>query len=232
MSTDWKKPQVDTKDTRNLLLLIICIAMLAVVFIPWFCIGAKVDIMDMSGSVKLRAFGFTTLYGFFGIIAALTAITGVVYKHLSLTFWSSLIAVCLGIVALNSYPESKLVVKVNDELKKELNAEWKECYEGKIDYEDPECIATAYVLGKLPKFKVPGVLVEVVDAADQRLVRKIMKHADLQGYEDHITPVKHRLGALLFLFLGIGATALSYFQLGGRCKCGCKKNIEEATTVE
>lgn len=75
-STNWRKPEIDKQNSRNLILLIVSIGLLAVVFIPWFCIGIDIETL---GSVKLRAFGFQTWYGIVGAVAALVAVIGIIH---------------------------------------------------------------------------------------------------------------------------------------------------------
>lgn len=231
-STDWKKPEINFKSPMTLVLLGLLLTMAAVVFIPWFCVGVKTDINGVEGAIKLRAFGFSTWYGIIGLLAALVAVAGVIYKHMPVTFWSSAVAVVMSIIALNSYPESKLVVSVDKDTKKDLKEMWVEVYDREVDVDDPKSIATGYVLGKYPKFKVPGSVVEIVCAADQRMVKKIIKDSDIDLKDEGVKVMKHRLGALLFLFLSIGASVISYIVIGGTCPCACRKETEPAATEE
>lgn len=231
-STDWKKPEINFKNPLTIVLLGLLLTMTIVVFIPWFCVGVKADVAGIEGAIKLRAFGFNTWYGIIGLLAAVAAAAGVIYKHLPVTFWSSAVAVVMSIIALNSYPESKLVVSVDKDTKKDLKEMWVEVYDREVDLDDPKSIATGYVLGKYPKFKVPGSVVEIICAADQRMVKKIIKDSDIDLKDEGVKVMKHRLGALLFLFLGLGASVISYIIIGGPCPFACRKENAPATTDE
>lgn len=112
-NTDWRKPEVDKKDVKKLILIGLAAAMFVVVFIPWFCLGLEADTI---GSVKLRAFGFHTWYGIAAAVLALVAAAGVLYKHLSLTFCSAILAVLVGFYAVNDYPTCRLSVSLSGEL--------------------------------------------------------------------------------------------------------------------
>ena len=47
--------------------------------------------------------GFTTWYGIIGLIMALTAVAGVLYKQYALAFWAAVICVVLGFIGWLSY---------------------------------------------------------------------------------------------------------------------------------
>lgn len=211
-NTDWRKPEVDKKDVKKLVLLGLAVAMLAVVFIPWFCLGVKAG--DF-GAVKLRAFGFQTWYGILAGLLALVAVAGALYRHYSLTLCSSVIAVLVGFYALNQYPDCRLSVKVSDMV---------------MEYGGDEVAEAVKMYDELPNFKVPGKLVEaaelMVDLVDQRFVYKAMEEFGVEGYMDAAGGVKilnHRLGAVLYLVFSVLAAALSYVLITGCCCCGKKK---------
>jgi len=117
--TDFRNPSFDKSNKKSVLLLLLSVAMLVVVFIPWFCVGVEVE--DVA-SVKLRAFGFQTWYGIVGGVLALIALAGALYRHLSLSFCASLAAVLVGIYALNTYPAARLVYDIDGDIKKDLKS--------------------------------------------------------------------------------------------------------------
>lgn len=115
--TDFRNPGFEKKNWKHIFLLILLLVMLAVVFIPWFCIGLGVE---EYGSVQLRTFGFQTWYGITGGVLAIVAVFGVFYRHLSLSLCSSLVGIAIGIFALNTYPDARLVVDLEGELEREV----------------------------------------------------------------------------------------------------------------
>lgn len=89
-NTDWTKPQVDTKDTLSLVTLGCIALMLIFVFLPWFSMTAE-------GETASRL-GITTVCGIFGFILTLAAAAGAVYKHYTLSFSASVIALIFGLI--------------------------------------------------------------------------------------------------------------------------------------
>lgn len=202
LNTDFRNPQIDKSNKKSVLLLILAVAMFAVVFIPWFCIGVEVE--DVA-SIKLRAFGFQTLLGIVGGVVALVAVAGVVYRHYAVTFWASLAAIVLGLFAVNDYPTSRLIL-------------------------DSENKRVAEEMDEIPTLKVPGQVVELaavaVEFVDQKAIAEILEKSGvadrLPGDLDDIDIINHRLGAVLYLIFSALAALLSYMVATGAC-C-CKKN--------
>ena len=218
--TDFRNPSIEKSNVKQIILLVLCIAMFAVVFIPWFCIGVGADEV---GSIKLRAFGFQTWYGIVGAILALVAVAGVVYKHLSLSLCCSVAALLIGIFALNVYPTSRLVVNLDDKVEDAMHAEFGDIEDLYVYMDEEEVIAAqaAMMLTDGPRFKVPGALVGavamVVETVDQRAVYKMVEEATGVEIKDYVDIINHRLGAILYLIFAAGAAALSYISIVG---CG------------
>lgn len=211
-NTDWRKPEVDKKDVKKLVLLGLAVAMLAVVFIPWFCLGVKAG--DI-GAVKLRAFGFQTWYGILAGVLALVAVVGALYKHYSLTLCSAVIAVLLGFYAVNQYPDCRLSVSVSDMA---------------LEYGGEEVAMAMEIYDDLPNIKIPGKLIEaaelLVDFVDQKFLYDLL---DKVGVYDQIEEeiggfkiLNHRLGAVLYIIFSFLAAVLSYIMIAG-CNCCFKK---------
>ena len=112
-SINWRKPEFDKSDVKKIVLLLLGLALLAVVFIPWYSVGVESE--DV-GFIKLRAFGFHTCYGIIAAIVALIAIAGVLYKQFAVTFLSSIAALAIGIYGVNDYPTMRLSVGMNEDL--------------------------------------------------------------------------------------------------------------------
>lgn len=233
--TDWKNPSFEKNNSKSILLLLLCIGMLAVVFIPWFCLGVDVESI---GSVKLRAFGFQTWYGIVAGVVALVAAVGVLYKHYSLTLCSSVLALLISFFALSDYPSSRLSVNVADEfealLREEVrhDREYYEDYYGDYDdyyHSDEENLLKAInMYDDVAEIKIPGQIVELVSIAfeivDQKFVYDILDVSgadrELQKEVGDVNILNHRLGAILYLAFAALAAIFSYIAIAG---CGCGK---------
>ena len=211
MQTDWKKPTVDVKDIKSVVLLgFIAVAAVAV-FLPWLSVGAS---LEDYGTLKLRAFGFGTWYGIVGLFAALIAIAGVLYKHYSLTFCASLAAVVMGIIGLNAHPDANLSVSFDSPaIEAEYNKGMKELG-----------------LGSSPSIEIPGPVVALVemgvDFVDQDVFKTLlMKNPQLKNAPfDELDFINHRLGAWMYLIFSALAAVLSYIILSfGDIRCFMKK---------
>lgn len=99
--TDWKKPQVDTKNTKNLAMLVCAGLMLLFVFFAWLKITAYGGGVTYEGT-KL---GIATWYGVFAFVCALAAVAGCVYKHTTLTFCAAALGILFGLIGMMSFPE-------------------------------------------------------------------------------------------------------------------------------
>lgn len=230
-NTDWKNPSFEKNNSKSILLLLLCIGMLAVVFIPWFCLGVDVESV---GSVKLRAFGFQTWYGIVAGVVALVAIVGVLYKHYSLTLCSSVLALLISFFALSDYPSSRLSVNVADEFEARLREEARHEREYYDDYYEDFYYSSNVALQAINMYddvaeiKVPGQIVELVsiafDIVDQKFLYDIL---DVSGFDRELQKkvgdvdiLNHRLGAILYLAFAALAAIFSYIAIAG---CGCGK---------
>ena len=110
---NWRKPKIDKSNKKELLLLVLGIALFVVVFVPWYCIGIECENV---GAIKLRAFGFHTWYGIVAGLVALLSIGGVLYKQLAVTFWSSVVGLAIGLYAVNDYPTMRVSASLNEDL--------------------------------------------------------------------------------------------------------------------
>lgn len=96
---DYSKPVIDTKNTIALIALVAAVLSVVFVFLPWF--SMKVSMFGQS--VSASRLGITTWYGIIGLIMALTAVAGVLYKQYALAFWAAVICVVLGFIGWLSY---------------------------------------------------------------------------------------------------------------------------------
>lgn len=95
---DYSKPVIDTKNTIALIALVAAVLSVVFVFLPWFSV--KVSMFCQSESAS--RLGITTWYGIIGLIMALTAVAGVLYKQYALAFWAAVICVVLGFISYAS----------------------------------------------------------------------------------------------------------------------------------
>lgn len=222
--TDCKNPEVDSKSPVSIITLVCLLGMIAVIFIPWFAAGIKGD----GDKIMFQSLGIANWYGIVGLVAAVLAAIGMIYKHYSLTFCSTLAAVVIGIIGLTNTPETKIKVKFADKDTKEVLNEVLEEYDIKIK--------------DITKIKLPSIVTEIVDQAfkfaDQRAITKLLKKSEILDelgiyvYADDIKIIHHRLGALLFLCLSALATACAYLLIAGPCRCCAKKEEETIVAAE
>lgn len=219
--TDFRKPQLDKSDKKTVLLFIASLAMLVVVFIPWFCIGIEAE--DI-GTFKLRSFGFDSWCGIVGGVLALVSIAGVLYKHYAVTLWSTLAAVVISLFAFNIYPDSRVTVDLDKKVEKTLKKKVKEYEKAKNDYyydreyrdSRSEVKAAKAVLALVdgPTIKVPGQLVEtaalLVEVVDQDAVFEFIEKNTNEDISDHVEFINHRLGNILFMVFAVLGAFLAY----------------------
>ncbi|MBE6240366.1 MAG: hypothetical protein E7115_02545 [Bacteroidales bacterium] len=224
--TDFRNPSFDKSNKKSVLLLLLSVAMLVVVFIPWFCVGVEVE--DVA-SVKLRAFGFQTWYGIVGGVLALIALAGALYRHLSLSFCASLAAVLVGIYALNTYPAARLVYDIDGDIKKDLKSKvtdndrrsrdyyddyYDDYYESEVSSGEKAMAKLLLALEDGPKFKVPAVVVQgvamLVETIDQDAVYELIEDNGGKEVLDNIDIINHRLGAILYLIFAALAAVIAY----------------------
>ena len=211
-NTDFKNPTLDKKNKKHILLLLFIVAMFAMVFIPWFCIGISVeDIL----SVKLRAFGFQTWYGIVAGVLALLAFLGVVYKHLAVSFWTSVAAVVVALIGLNAYPTSRLVVDIDKKYEKQLREMAEYGY-----YDDSDEAVAAEIIATLSdgsRLKVPGAVVQavalVIETIDQKAVYELIEREAGEELDEYADIINHRLGAILYLVFAALSSLVAYLAL-------------------
>lgn len=93
--TDWAKPQVDTKDTMNLVMLGGAALMVIFTFLSWCTYSEKGE--------SVSVLGITTWYGIFAFLCAAIALAGVLYKHTTLTFCAAVLGVLFGVLGMVLY---------------------------------------------------------------------------------------------------------------------------------
>jgi len=206
MKTDFRNPRIDKTNKKHVFLLLACVAMLGMIFLPWFRVGVEISSSTngMGGSIMLRTFGFQAWYGIVAGVLALIAIIGVLYRHIALSMWASIVAVAIGVFALNTYPSSRLVIDLNDKAEKFMTANNEELKK----------------VMDLPNFQVPGIVSQavavVVETVDQDFVYEaIEEFAGDTGKEvlKTVDVINDRWGAVLYLVFAALAAVLSYLAI-------------------
>lgn len=212
--TDFRKPQFDKTDKKNVLLMAVCIVMLAVVFLPWFCIGLEVE--DI-GSFKLRSFGFDSWYGIVGGVLALVSVAGVLYKHYAVTLWSSVAAILISFIALNVYPTSRVTIDFDKKAERQLKEIVKDYERGDYyEYQREEAIYAQAIksIMDLPSIKVPGPIVAgcalLVECVDQKAVYEFLEENVDDDITDRLDIINHRWGNIVFMIMAALGALLSY----------------------
>ena len=101
-SVNFSKPEIGRKNLGGTILTILAVLMVVAVFLPWFS-WEYVD--DASGKHVLESafrLGITTLWGILGLVVALVALFGALYKQYALTLWAAILAVVFGYIGANS----------------------------------------------------------------------------------------------------------------------------------
>lgn len=101
-SVNFSKPEIGRKNVGGTILTILALLMVVAVFLPWFS-WEYVD--DASGKHVLESafrLGITTLWGILGLVVALVALFGTLYKQYALTLWAAILAVVFGYIGANS----------------------------------------------------------------------------------------------------------------------------------
>ena len=99
---NFSKPEIGRKNVGGTILTILALLMVVAVFLPWFS-WEYVD--DASGKHVLESafrLGITTLWGILGLVVALVALFGALYKQYALTLWAAILAVVFGYIGANS----------------------------------------------------------------------------------------------------------------------------------
>ena len=124
--TDWKKPQVDTKNTKKLAMLVCAGLMLVFVFFAWLKLTANNGVVTYEGAKM----GIATWYGFFAFLCAVVAVAGCVYNHTTLTFCAAVLGILFALIGLMSFPEITVSAtyrgQTDTEVIKDAN-HWEEC---------------------------------------------------------------------------------------------------------
>lgn len=224
---------------KKLVLLVLCVAMFAVVFIPWLSLGIDVEKI---GSLKLRAFGFHTWYGIVAAVVAIVAAGGVLCKRYILSLCASILAFVIGFFALSDYPSSRVYVELSDEFETLVESRsnprlhtsdyYDDYYD---DYNSRNNQLESYlgqvtepiaIYNTLPAFKVPGQIVELisvaVDLVDQGFVYEALEKSganmEIISEVGEVEVINHRLGAILYLIFAALATLLSGLAFSSSCK--------------
>lgn len=92
--TEWGKPYVDKKNNAWLIMTCAAALMVVFVFIPWFSATQSGWGMSVTGT----RFGITTWYGILGLVFALVALYGILYKQIQFVFWGAVLAVVMGLI--------------------------------------------------------------------------------------------------------------------------------------
>ena len=90
--TDWAKPHIDTKDKNWLILVGAALLMVIFVFLPWQTLTV--------GKVSSSTLGVATWYGILGLLSALVAVYGILYKHIQFVFCGAALAAVLGLMGM------------------------------------------------------------------------------------------------------------------------------------
>ena len=101
-SVNFSKPDIGRKNLGGTILAILAVLMVVAVFLPWF----SWEYVDYASgkSVLESAFrlGITTLWGILGLVVALVALFGALYRQYALTLWAAILAVVFGYIGANS----------------------------------------------------------------------------------------------------------------------------------
>lgn len=101
-SVNFSKPEVGRKNLGGTVLTILAVLMVAAVFLPWFSWEYVDDATGKSVLESAFRLGITTLWGILGLVVALVALFGALYKQYALTLWSAILAVVFGYIGANS----------------------------------------------------------------------------------------------------------------------------------
>ena len=97
--TDWAKPHIDTKDKNWLVVAGLVLLMVVFVFLPWETFSSSEGGVSVSGS----RLGITTWFGILGLVCALVAAYGALYKSLQFVFCGAVLGVVMAIIGWFSY---------------------------------------------------------------------------------------------------------------------------------
>ena len=92
--TDWAKPHIDTNDKNWLMLAGGALLMVIFVFLPWQTLTTIAE----GASVSASRLGITTWFGVLGLISALVAVYGVLYKNLQFVFCGAALAAVWALI--------------------------------------------------------------------------------------------------------------------------------------
>ena len=92
--TDWAKPHIDTKDKNWLVVAGLVLLMVVFVFLPWQTFSTTAEGMTQSAS----RLGITTWFGILGLVCALVAAYGVLYKSLQFVFCGAVLAAVMSLI--------------------------------------------------------------------------------------------------------------------------------------
>ena len=196
LKVDYKKPYQNWLDLKYVILLALAVISLICIFLPWMNVGVSAA----GDSVKLRAFGFATTCGIFGLIACVVAVAATLYRQYALTFCASVVAVFVGIFAVNSYPDCKVVLGYSNSATETM----------------VESQLAANGISPDATLKVPGEAVALVsiaaELADQELFQLVANGNPKLKYVPfgQFDIINNRWGAILFLIFSVLTALFSY----------------------
>jgi hypothetical protein len=91
--TDWAKPHIDTKDKNWLILAGCALLMVIFAFLPWQTLAPV-----KTAGQSITVLGVTTWCGILGLLSALVAVYGILYKHIQFVFCGAALAAVFGLI--------------------------------------------------------------------------------------------------------------------------------------
>ena len=95
--TNWKKPQIDTKDRIGLVGLVMSAFMVMFVFYPWFGFSKDAESITLPG--------ITLWYGTIGFLTAVATLGCNIYQHKAMAFWTAAASVFFGFIGMFKYAD-------------------------------------------------------------------------------------------------------------------------------
>lgn len=93
--TNWAQPALGKKNCGEAVMALLALVMLVAVFLPWF--HYEYVLVDKTTTLEsYNALGITTLWGIFGLVVAIIAAYGILYKQYAYALWAGILAVIFG----------------------------------------------------------------------------------------------------------------------------------------
>ncbi len=93
--TNWAQPALGKKNFGEAVMALLALVMLVAVFLPWF--HYEYVLVDKTTTLEsYNALGITTLWGIFGLVVAIIAAYGILYKQYAYALWAGILAVIFG----------------------------------------------------------------------------------------------------------------------------------------